>query len=180
MPYLASVNPVDAQTCFVRLSVRWPVATRFASTGSRRDQPLSSAPPHPASGAPTRRQAEEIHVALGEDAWRCMQPHDCHRTTQSSCWTLRTCSAVVVLLALPDLPERKPVSPGLACGAFLFHDPCLSHLPEVIADRALRNLQPASGLQRRLKTLIECSRNGGCLPQLVWRWRRCPAPSREP
>jgi hypothetical protein len=53
----ASVNPVDAQTCFARLSVRWPVATRFASTYARRYQPLSSAPPHPASGAPARRQA---------------------------------------------------------------------------------------------------------------------------
>jgi len=27
----ASANPVDAQTCFACLSVRWPVATRFAS-----------------------------------------------------------------------------------------------------------------------------------------------------
>jgi hypothetical protein len=46
----ASVNPVDAQTCFARFRVRWPVATRFASTGSRRYQPLSSA-----SAAPGQR-----------------------------------------------------------------------------------------------------------------------------
>jgi hypothetical protein len=40
------------------LSVRWPVATRFASTGSRRTNPSLRPPPHPASGAPARRQAE--------------------------------------------------------------------------------------------------------------------------
>jgi hypothetical protein len=34
------------------------------------------------------------------------------------------------------------------CGAFLFHDPCLGHLPEVIADRSFRNLQPASDIRR--------------------------------
>lgn len=38
--------------------------------------------------------------------------------------------------ALPDLPEWKPVSPGLAYGAFLFDDPCLGHLPEVITSQS--------------------------------------------
>jgi hypothetical protein len=32
--FFAPVNPVDAQYGFARLSVRWPVATRFAPTGA--------------------------------------------------------------------------------------------------------------------------------------------------
>jgi hypothetical protein len=53
-----------------------------------------------------------------------------------------------VLLARPDLPNWKPVSPGLACGSFLFDNPSLGHLPKVISDRPLRNLQPASDIWR--------------------------------
>jgi hypothetical protein len=53
-----------------------------------------------------------------------------------------------VLLALSDVPKWKPVSPGLACGTFLFDDPSLGHLPEVIADRSFRNLQPDSPIDK--------------------------------
>jgi hypothetical protein len=143
----ASVNPVDAQTCFARLSVRWPVATQFASTGSRAI-PARLFGAAPGQRAPTRRRRRTAMHATTPPL----------RTTQSSCWCRRTCLAVVPASescpALPDLPERKPVSPGLACGAFLFDDPSLGHLPEVIAAIPARRSPPvrAPGRARRLAT----------------------------
>lgn len=60
-------------------------------TGSRRYQPLSSAPPHPASRAPAHRQAERSRRPRRRRR-RSMQPHDryhsvsCQRAERSPDW----------------------------------------------------------------------------------------------